>query len=474
MLDEALAFEPGWQLAAKLKAKEVSSVELTELFLARIERIDPQINSYLTVTAELALSQARDADAAIAKDGPRGPLHGLPLSLKDLVITKGVRTTRGSVAFRDWVPDADDIVAERVRASGAVWLGKTNTPEMGHRGSTENLLGEPCRNPWDVTRTAGGSSGGAAAALAAGLCPVATGSDGGGSIRIPAGFCGVYGIKPTQGRVPGPYTGPGGWRPFSQNGPMARTVLDAATLLQQMAGPDPRDPMAIPTTPPDFAAACVPDVRGLRMGWSPDLGDAAVDPEVRAIAEQAAKRFQAMGATVVELQLDFDSELVLDTFNTVWLSDLSANFSALLDSHADKLDPVLREQIERANAWSAPKLAKALRQLELHRVKVAKIFEDVDLLLTPSLAVEAFPIGEFPKTIDERMVPDPLWSFTAFSYPFNMSGNPAASIPCGFTANGLPIGLHAVGRRGAEETVIRASAAFEQAHPWDNVRPTVS
>ena len=472
MADE-LAFDSAWHLGLLLDRREVSSVELTTLFLERIERLNPVLNAYLTVSDEVALGQARDADAKIGRGERRGPLHGLPISIKDLAATKGIRTTRGSLVYRDWIPDEDDIVVERLRAAGAVFLGKTNTPEFGHRATTENRLGEPCRNPWDTTRTPGGSSGGAAAALASGLCPVATGSDGGGSIRIPAGFCGVYGIKPTQGRVPAPYGGPGGWRPFSQSGPMARTVRDACFLLQAMAGPDARDPMALAEGPPDFQAACVPDVAGLRIAWSPDLGHANVDAEVQRGAEQAAKAFGDLGAEVEEVQLGFDGDLVLDTFRTVWLSDLLANYHQLLEQHSKELDPVLRGQLEAAREWPAHKLALALRELEWHRHRVADALGTYDLLMTPTLAVPAFPIGEVPESIGGRTVSDQMWDYTPFSYPFNMGRNAAASIPCGFTATGLPIGLQVVGRPGDERRVIRASAAFEEAHPWADKRPPV-
>jgi aspartyl-tRNA(Asn)/glutamyl-tRNA(Gln) amidotransferase subunit A len=472
-MDSDLTLTPAWQLSEMLDQHQVSSVELTKAFLERIADVNPKINAYLTVADELALAQAANADAAIAKNERRGPLHGLPLSIKDLAITKGLRTTRGSKAFENWIPDEDDIVSERIRASGAVFLGKTNTPEFGHRGTTENLVGEPCRNPWDLSRTPGGSSGGAAAALVANLCAVATGSDGGGSVRIPAGFCGVYGIKPSQGRVPAPYAGPGGWRPFSQNGPMARTVRDACMLFQVMAGPDPRDPTALAAPAPDFLAACVPDVKGLRIAWSPDLGYAAVDNEIERIAERAAFAFSDMGAIVEQPSLKLDGPLILETFRTVWETDLFANYGYLLDDHRDDLDPLLREQLENAATWPALKLSLALRELERHRGAVRDIMADYDLILTPSLAVPAFRIGEFPTSIDGRKLADPLWDFTPFSYPFNMTGNPAASIPCGFTGSGLPVGLHIVGRQGDEATVIRASAAFEEARPWDDVRPLI-
>jgi aspartyl-tRNA(Asn)/glutamyl-tRNA(Gln) amidotransferase subunit A len=469
--DPTLTGKPAWQLSEMLDQRQVSSVELTRAFLDRIVEMNPKINAYVTVADELALAQAADADAAIAKGERREPLHGLPISIKDLAITEGLRTTRGSKAFEHWIPDADDFVSERVRAAGAVFLGKTNTPEFGHRGTTENLIGEPCRNPWDLTRTTGGSSGGAAAALITDLCAVATGSDGGGSIRIPAAFCGVYGIKPSQGRVPAPYDGAGGWRPFSQNGPMARTVRDACMLFQVMAGPDLRDPTALTIPAPDFLAACVPDVRGLRIAWSPDLGYATVDPEVRRISAQAALAFSDMGANVEQPALNLDGPLILETFRTVWETDLVANYGHLLTSNRDDLDPMLRQQLENAATWPALKLSLALRELERHRGVVRDIMANYDLLLTPSLAVPAFPIGEFPQSINGRALADPLWDFTPFSYPFNMTGNPAASIPCGFTSDGLPVGLHVVGRVGDEATVIRASAAYEEAHPWDGVRP---
>ena len=473
-IDHSLTHEPAYRLSEMLDQREVSSVELTRAFLNRIAGVNPKISAYVTVADEAAMAQAEAADAAIAKNLRLGPFHGLPISIKDLVITKGLRTTRGSKAYEDWIPNTDDIVSERLRASGAVFLGKTNTPEFGHRGTTENRIGDPCRNPWDLTRTPGGSSGGAAAALIADLCPVATGSDGGGSVRIPAGFCGVYGIKPSQGRVPAPYDGAGGWRPFSQNGPMARTVRDACMLLQVMAGPDPRDPTAMITSAPDFLAACVPDVRSLRIAWSPDLGYAAVDPEVRRIAEQAALTFADLGAIVEQPALNLDGPLILETFRTIWETDLLANYGHLLRKHANDLDPVLRHQLEQAASWPALKLSLALRELERHRGVVRNIMADYDLLLTPSLAVPAFPLGEFPRTIDGRQVVDPLWDFTPFSYPFNMTGNPAASIPCGFTSEGLPVGLHLVGQLGDEATVIRASIAYEEARPWDGFRPEIA
>jgi Asp-tRNA(Asn)/Glu-tRNA(Gln) amidotransferase A subunit family amidase len=472
--DDELAFAPAWRLSEMLDAKEVSSFELTQLFLRRIERLNPELNAYLTVSVDVAVDQARAADDAIARGERRSPLQGVPVSIKDLMETKGIRTTRGSLVYRDWVPIADAIAVEHLRDAGAVFLGKTNTPEFGHRGTTENRLGGPCRNPWNPERTAGGSSGGAAAALAAGLCPVATGSDGGGSVRIPASFCGVYGIKPTQGRVPSGYAGPGGWRPFSQGGPMARTVRDACLLFQVMAGPDPRDPTALKDPVPDFVAACQPDVRGLRIAWSPDLGSAPVDPEVACITADAARVFEGLGATVEPIDMPFDVQATLDAFLTVWHSDHVANFEAMAREHEEELDPVFRERLAKASRWPAGMLALALRDLEWHRGRMADALDGFDLLLTPTLATPAFLIGQPPEVIAGQRVSDPLWGFTPFTYPFNMSGNPAASVPCGFTGEGLPVGLQIVGRHSDEATVIRASAAFEEARPWSAWRAPIS
>ena len=472
MVDQDLAFAPAWRLRELLVSKKVSPVELTELFLSRIEELNPGLNAYLTVTADEALADARRAEAAIKPGAELGALHGVPISIKDLNMTKGVRTTRGSLIVKDFIPDADEIVVTRIRGAGAVILGKTNTPEFGMSGTTENLLGDACRNPWDPERTSGGSSGGAGAGLAAGLHPLAQGSDGGGSIRIPSSMCGVYGIKPTQGRVPRPYQGPGGWGQFSQNGPMARTVRDAAMLLQVMAGPDPSDPTAIQDPPPDFSASLDAGVRGLRLGWSANLGSLPVDPEVRSVTQEAAQVFEELGASVEEAGVDLDHQHIREVFQTVWLSDFAANYSETLAANGDLMSPFVRDMVEEALKWPASRLALALRELEWHRARIDGIVRRYDLLLTPTLATPAFPIGERPRVIDGQAV-DPVWGFTPFSFPINMSGHTAASVPCGFSSEGLPIGLHVIGHRGDEATVLRASAAFEKARPWADKRPVV-
>ncbi len=473
MADSDLVFTPAWRLRQLVGEKAVSTVELTELFLRRIEELNPRLNAYLTIVADQALASARVAEAAVQRGGELGPLHGVPIGIKDLVSTKGVRTTRGSLVYKEFIPDQDEVIVQRIRSAGAIVLGKTNTPEFGHLGTSENLLGDACRNPWDTTRTSGGSSAGAAAGLAAGLHPLAQGGDGGGSIRIPASMCGVYGIKPTQGRVPRPYQVPGGWGTFTQNGPLAHTVRDAAVLLQVLAGPDPSDPTAILEKPPDFLASLDHGLKGMRIGWSPDLGSVPVDTEVRRTTEAATGVFSELGATVEEADLVMEHEQVRETFKTVWWSDFAANFEEMVAVRGEETTPTFREMVEGALQWPVSHLARALRELEWHRGRVARFFQRFDLLLTPTLATTAFPVEERPDVIDGRQV-DPYWGFTPFTFPFNMSGNPAASVPCGFSAGGLPIGLHIVGRRGEETTVLRASAAFEAARPWMDRHPPVS
>ena len=268
MPDAELAFAPASRLLEMMDGGEVSSVELTEMFLGRIEEFNPRLNAYLTVSGDEAMAQAREADAARAR-GERGALLGLPTSIKDLEATKGIRSTMGSLVFNEMVPDRDSVVVERVKAAGGVILGKTNTPEFGLLGITQNRLGEPCCNPWDPTRTSGGSSGGAAAAVIAGLSSVAPGTDGGGSVRLPSSFCGLYGLKPTLGRVP---RGGGFGKPSpnltSQAGPMARTVRDAALLLQVLAGRDSRDASSLRSALPDYSAGLGESIQGLRIAWS--------------------------------------------------------------------------------------------------------------------------------------------------------------------------------------------------------------
>jgi Asp-tRNA(Asn)/Glu-tRNA(Gln) amidotransferase A subunit family amidase len=455
-------------LAADVRLARVSPVEVTEAVLARIERVNPTINAFCTVAAEAARAQARLAEAAVVRGDVLGPLHGVPISFKDLTATAGIRTTYGSRIWEHHIPKADAPVVERARRAGAIVLGKTNTPELGCKGVTDNRIFGATRNPWNLGRTPGGSSGGAAAALAAGLGPLAEGSDLAGSIRQPAACCGVVGLKPTLGRVPR-YPNANGWTSFACVGPMARTVRDAALLLSVMAGPDERDPMSLPLGAESFARAMDGGVAGLRVAFSSDLGYAAVDPEIRAVCTAAARRFTDLGCAVEESDPGFDDPEAL-------FLDLTAPLRAAasqqdLGQWRAEMDPILVERIERAGGMTAVDFERASHRRTAMWQLVREFFERFDLLLTPVTAVPPIPLEmQYPREIAGRRVSSPIAWFP-FTYPFAMMGLPAISVPCGFTRDGLPVGLQIVGRRLADATVLRAAGAFEAIAPWSGRRP---
>ena len=470
MQDIDLLYTPVWQLRQLLDTRRVSSAELTGLFLQRIERLNPKLNAFLTITGDQAMASAKAADEKIGSGQAAGPLLGIPISLKDLEATKGIRSTMGSLAYHDTVPEVDSVVAERVKLSGAVLLGKTNTPEFGLQGTTENRLGDPCRNPWNTERTAGGSSGGAGAAVAAAMCPIATGTDGGGSIRNPSSFNGIYGIKPTLGRVP---RAGGLGRPApnlnSQSGPMARNVRDAAILLQILAGHDARDPGSLRDRVPDLLDQLDAGVRGLRLAWSANLGYAAIDPEVASIASEAARVFEELGCTVEEPEFVLDDPV--PAFLTIFYTGNYTTYGRLLDECPEKLIDNARTCLEQGRQVTGADYARAIRSVDVMKCRIDDLMDTYDLLLTPTMAVPAFPVGQNPERIAGKDVVRS--GFSPMTRPFNLSGQPAASIPCGFSTDGLPIGLHIIGRRGDEAAVLRASAAFEQARPWEQHRPNV-
>ena len=472
-MDNNLAFAPATEVRRLIAEREVSPVELAGLFLERIDALDGKLNSYLSVTADRALADARAAEDAMMRGDELGPLHGVPISIKDLEMSAGVRTTGGSLVFEDRVPAADSAVVERVKAAGAVMLGKTNTPEFGLLGHTQNRLGDHCRNPWNTDRTTGGSSGGAGASVVAGLCTLATGSDGGGSIRIPAALCGIYGIKPTQGRVP-LYAGvpsPAFANHFSQSGPMTRTVRDSAVLLQALAGRHPNDTNSLRAAPGDYLGAADRGIEGLRIAWSPDYGYGAVDPEVVSRCREAALVFEELGCAVEEVELGLESPF--DAFWTLFCSVSNARYAAMVEGKSDLLTDYGRTCIEYGATVTGPDYARALGTRAELMTRFGTLLDEYDLLLSPTVSAGAFPVGEPPSEIDGKPV-DTFSGFFPFTYPINMIGHPAASIPCGFTSEDLPVGLHAVGRWGDEETVIAASAAFEDARPWAHTRPPVS
>ena len=474
-IDENLAFEPATRIGELIKSKELSPVEITKLYLERIEKLDSNLNSYLTVTADNALRAAQNAEDKLVNGDELGALHGIPISIKDLQMTKGVRTTGGSLAYKDRVPEADCAVVERILEAGAIMLGKTNSPEFGLLGANENRLGDPCRNPWNVDRTSGGSSGGAGASIVAGLTSLATGGDGGGSIRIPASFNGTYGIKPTQGRVSSFSGVPGS--PLanytSQQGPLTRTVQDAALLLQVMAGYDSRDPGSLRSSVPNFLESVTRGVSGLKIGWSPDYGYAAVDSEVLTISESAANVFTELGCTVIES--DIKLEGAFDTWFTLFAASAYATQGHLLDDEEDPLTWYAKYTIEHGSKTTGSDYVRAVGERDRMIQLFADEFDKFDVILSPTMAVTAFPTDAYPETIGgQKPYPSPEWGFLPFTHPINTIGYTAASVPCGFDSDGMPVGLHIVGKPGDEETVLAVSAAFEEARPWIQHRPPIS
>lgn len=468
MAHDDLCWMSATELALAIRSKKISPVEATKAVLARIESVNPRINAFCTVAADRALAQAQRAESAVTKGDSPGALHGVPISFKDLTATAGIRTTWGSRIFEHHVPDADAIVVERARRAGAIVLGKTNTPEFGCKGATDNLIFGHTRNPWDLDRIAGGSSGGAAAAVAAGLGPLAEGSDLAGSIRVPASICGVVGFKPSVGRIPR-HPAPNGFTSFSCLGPLTRTVRDAALVFSVWAGPDDRDPQSLPAAGEDFARAVDGDIRGLRAAWSADLGFAPIDPEVRRITEGAAKAFASVGTSLDEAHPGFpDPEgLFLDLTAPVRATTLAPH----LAKWRDQIDPVLLSRLDHAERMTAIDLERAAQTRTALWHTVRQFFERYDLLITPTLPTAAFPIGRaFPAEIDGRKLDNGL-QWLPFTIPFAITGQPAISVPCGFTAGGLPVGLQIIGRRHADAMVLRAAAAFEAVRPWTGRRP---
>lgn len=469
-----LTWMPMHKLRDMITKREISPVELTEASLSRIDRFNDELNAYLTVIPDQALETARAAEQAVMNGEGIGALHGIPTSIKDLEPMKDVRFTSGSLVYKDRIADSDSLSVARIKNAGGVILGKTNTSEYGHIGTNENRLGDACRNPWNTECTSGASSGGAGSSVAAGITTIAQGSDGAGSVRIPAAFCGIFGIKATQGRVPRYSAGMDSWHWFNYSnvGPMTRDVTDAATLLQVLAGPHPdAEHLTIQSAPPDYTAALNRGVKGLKIAYSPDLGGVAVDPEVREVVGRSAKLFEDMGATVEEPGFRIDSpEAMFDLLMTIWRCRTYSVSGELLEQR-ELLTDYFRDGLEGGQKVTGSELWHAYSRLEFYRNYVAEFFKDYDLLLTPTLATPAFKVGEHPEVIDGVTVPDKLWGFTPFTYPFNMCGNPAATAPAGFSSDGLPVGLHIVGRWGDEETVLAASKAFEDAQPWADKRP---
>ena len=466
-----LCFMPATELSSAIREKVVSPVEALEAVLHRVEKVNPKVNAFCTVVPEMARVAAKKAEEKVMGKEEVGPLHGVPVSVKDLTLTAGIRTTFGSKVFEHFVPDEDSLIVERLKAAGAIVIGKTNTPEFGAGANTYNAVFGATRNPWKLSHTCGGSSGGSAVALACGLGPLATGSDLGGSLRIPASFCGVVGFQTSPGVVP-VYPSFLSWDTLAVEGPMARTVGDTALMLSVIAGSDDRSPISLPGNNLDFVKAVErPIVRGLRIAWSPDLGIVPVDREVEEIAAAGAQRFAELGCTIDRAEPDFGR--VREVIHVT-------RALRRLSLHADKLEK-WRDQMNSNLVWNVeqgfPLTARQVGEAEKERTeiyhRVRKFFETYDLLLTRTVAVRPFPVEvSYPREINGQ----PMSSYTDWfllTYAITLTGLPAISIPCGWTSAGFPVGLQIVGRRLAETSVLKAAAAFESLSPWHDRRPPI-
>jgi aspartyl-tRNA(Asn)/glutamyl-tRNA(Gln) amidotransferase subunit A len=464
-------------LARKVRSKELSAVEVAEAVLARMQVLEPHLHAFCTPTPEVARAAARAVDAKIAAGEDPGVLAGVPVGIKDLVATQGIRTAMGSPLYRDFVPDEDDIVVERLKGAGAVIIGKTNVPELGYSPVGHNPVFETTRNPWNTALTPGGSSAGSGASVAAGVAPFAIGSDGGGSVRIPAAHCGLFGMKASMGRVPlypgcrdERYPGVSSWESLEHIGPMSRTVADAALMLKVIAGPDPRDRLSIPAADFDYVEATRRDIRGLRIAYSEDWGYAPVDPEVRRVVSEAVSVFEReLGCSVERANPGWS-----DAGGVFWGlvagdTDL-AGMRRIMKGREHELSPHLVDLL--ARPWTAEELTDARIGRQALCNKMWRFMAKYDLLLTPTLAVPPFPVHmQGPEKIEGRMVRNAQW--LAFTFPMNMTGQPAATVPAGFTHDGLPIGLQIVGRHLDDQTVLAASGAFERARPWAHKWPAL-
>jgi aspartyl-tRNA(Asn)/glutamyl-tRNA(Gln) amidotransferase subunit A len=447
-------------LARSVRERRISARELTTLALERIDTLNPTYNAFVAVDAERALAEADALDEATAKGGDPGPLAGIPLGVKDNHAAVGYRTTDGAAVLADGpLATTDSPFVARLRAAGCVVVGKTNLPEFAWSGNTTNAVFGPTANPFNPDYGPGGSSGGAAAALAAGMVPLATGSDGGGSIRIPSACCGLSGMKPSLGRIPGGGPVGPGWLDLSTNGPMARRMADIVTALDVAVGPDPTDLRALPRPEASWLAAVEDPHVPLRVAWSPTLGYAEVDAEVLELCTRAVDALADLGAEVTVLDTVFDPDPVDDFLTLMSVCQLRTMRPFMGHPRWEELDPFLRAMVESAQSITAEQLVGVFDRCHLMNLKLVELFHENRIMVTPTLAGAAPPVGTGLSTVNGVMT----HKWLAFTYPFNMTRSPAATVCAGLTAAGLPVGLQLVGPQHGDLVVLRAAAALEAA-----------
>ncbi|MDI3387768.1 amidase [Streptomyces sp. B-S-A8] len=470
-MTEDITYADATELVARLRKGEVSAREVVRAHLERIEEVNAHVNAIVTLDAEGATAAAKEADDRLARGEEVGPLHGLPIAFKDTHLTRGMRTTHGSPLFADHVPDVDELLVQRIESAGAIRIGKTNVPEFAAGSHTFNRVFGATRNPYDLTKSAGGSSGGAAAALASGLQPIADGSDMGGSLRNPASFCNVVGLRPTPGRVPSlPVADP--WDTMAVAGPMARSVADAALLLSVMAGPDPRCPISLDEPGSVFRTPLERELRGLRVAWAPDLGGRVpVDPEVSAQLASQLRVFEELGCTVTEDCPDLDG--ADDVFRTLRAQQFALGLGATLEADPGSLKPSLARNIEQGLQLTGADLRRATTAHARIQQAAVEFFARYDVLLAPVSQVVPFDVeSEYPALVGGQEQHTYLdWMRSA--YYVTVLGAPAVSVPAGFTPGGLPVGLQLVAAPRADLTLLQIAARYEAATRHGLRRPAL-
>jgi amidase len=464
-----LCFTSAVELAAMIRAKKVSAREVMQAHLAQIERVNPAVNAIVTLVGERAMADAAAADQELARGKPRGPLHGLPIAHKDLVATKGIRTTQGSPFYRDFVPEADAAIITLIRKGGALTVGKTNTPEFGAGSHTFNTVFGATKNPYDVTRSCGGSSGGAAVALACGMVPIADGSDTGGSLRNPAAFCNVVGFRPSPGRVS---VGRSSWSPLSTSGPMARSVADAALFLSVLAAADRGDPKALTDDPARFARRLDRDFKGTRVAWYTGLGGIPFEPEIRRVIDENRRVFESLGCVVEEAEPDFAG--VDEAFPTLRHLSYHTSHAAMAKQRPEWIKDTIHWEIAEAERQSAVDVARAVAVQDRLYAHVQGFFARYDYFVLPVTQVEPFDVTiPYPTSVAGVPMQTYIdWMRSCWYVTF--MANPAISVPAGFTSSQLPVGLQIVGRHRDDWSVLQLAHAFERATGHGLRRPAVA
>lgn len=471
MTNSEICFLTATELARRIRAKEISAREVVQAHLAQIDRVNPNVNAIVTLHLEQALDAAKVADETLVRDHEIGPLHGLPIAHKDLVPTKGMRTTMGSPIYSDSVPDHDGLIVERLKKAGAVTIGKTNVPEFGAGAQTYNEVFGETFNPYDTSKTCGGSSGGAAVSLACGMQPLADGSDSGGSLRLPASFCNVVGLRTSPGRVP-VWPSLLGWYPISVEGPMARTVEDTALLLSAIAGPDSRSPIAIPEPGSLFSRSLDRDFKGVHIAWSRNLGDLPVDPRVTEVIDQERHVFESMGCRVEDVEPDFNDA---DEIFQVWRAwCFEVMFAKLLETCRDEIKDSIIWNTEVGMELTGPQIGEAERKrTELYH-RLREFMKTYEFLILPVSQVLPFDVEQRYITEINGVKMDTYIDWMKSCYYISVIGLPAISVPCGFTSEGLPVGVQIVGRHQDDFGVLQLAYAFEKATSYWKRRPPVT